>query len=353
MDCTDDIQQRLQQLLAVQQDVQIIAGNSKAFYGRKAGGELLSVADHSGIVEYDFRELVVTARAGTTLAELKTVLAENNQYLPFDPPSYADNATLGGTLACGFSGPSRPYAGSARDYVLGSKILNGRAELLTLGGQVMKNVAGYDLSRLMVGALGSLGIILQASLKVLPRPAVQHTLVLEMQAEQAIKEMNRVAGTQHPLNASAWFDGLLYLRFAGFEASVSKAASEIGGESLDDADTFWDALREHQHRFFATDKPLWRLSVPATTAVLDLPGRTFYDWGGAQRWFVPDTAVDASILFETAGHAGGHATLFRHGNHDAEVFQPLPDELMALHRKLRQSMDPQQLLNPGRMYAGF
>jgi glycolate oxidase FAD binding subunit len=353
MDQSEEIQQRLQQLLATKQAVHIVAGNSKAFYGRQAEGEVLSVAGHTGIVEYDFRELVVTARAGTTLAELRSVLAENNQYLPFDPPSYADNATLGGTLACGFSGPARPYAGSARDYVLGSKILNGRAELLTLGGQVMKNVAGYDLSRLMVGALGSLGIILQASLKVLPRPAVQQTLVLAMQAEQAITEMNRIAGTQLPLNASAWFDGLLYLRFAGFEASVSKAVSEIGGETLADADAFWDALREHRHSFFSSHKPLWRLSVPATTPVIDLPGQTFYDWGGAQRWFVADTDIDAASLFEIAGHAGGHATLFRHGDHDADVFQPLPDVLMALHRKLRQSLDPQQLLNPGRMYADF
>ncbi len=352
MDIATQLREQVHTALAQQQPLQITGGASKSFYGREPSGEVLHVAGHTGIVDYDFRELVITARAGTSLTELNAALAENNQCLPFEPPVFAETATLGGTLACGFSGPARPYAGSARDYVLGSQVLNGKAEMLTLGGQVMKNVAGYDLSRLMVGALGTLGVILQASLKVLPKPAVVQTTVLQLPVAQAIEQMNRLAGSNMPLSAAVWLDGKLYLRFSGFESSVSKALAQTGGEIIADDTQLWLSVREQTHTFFNSDQPLWRLSLPASTPELSLKGKTLYDWGGAQRWFLADTQQDVqpAAIFEAAALAGGHATLFRRGDRHGPRFQPLPPAMMAIHKRIKHSLDADGIFNPGRMY---
>ncbi len=354
MDISSELQQQVTEALDKDTKLAISAGHSKDFYGRQISGENISLASHSGIVEYDFRELVVTARAGTTLKELKQVLADNGQMLPFEPPSFADTATLGGTLACGFSGPRRPYLGSARDFLLGTKIINGKAEQLTFGGQVMKNVAGYDLSRLMVGAMGTLGILLQASLKVLPKPECDMTMVQEKTVAEAIEFMNQLAGQNIPLSASAYFNGQLFLRFSSFESAVKQSMEKVGGALFENDESFWRQLTEHQLDFFQTDKTLWRLSVPPATPVLNLDGDFFYEWGGAQRWFINhDSQADANTIHETVALAGGHASQFRYGNRQADVFQSLPEGLMKVHQNLKASMDPKGLFNPGRLYQAF
>jgi glycolate oxidase FAD binding subunit len=328
--------------------LQLVGSGSKAFYGRSTQGQPLPLAAHRGIVDYEPSELVITARAGTPLAEIEAALAERNQMLGFEPPHFGTDATLGGTLACGLSGPRRPYAGAARDFVLGMKIINGNGELLSFGGQVMKNVAGYDVSRLMVGALGTLGVLLEASLKVLPRPAEELTLAREAEADEAIRTMNEWAGRALPLSACA-YDGMrLYTRLSGASTALRATRLKLGGELIEDGGGFWMSVRELRHGFFSSDAQLWRLSVPPAAAAIDLPGQWFIDWGGAQRWLRSSAPADA--IRAAAVRAGGHATLFRGGDREV-VFQPLAAPLLAVQQRLKQCFDPHGILNPGRLYA--
>ncbi len=348
-DRTEGLREAVARAFADDTPLRIVGGDSKAFFGRRATGQALDVSGHRGTVAYEPSELVLTARAGTPLTEVETLLAGERQMLPFEPPHFGPGATLGGTIACGLSGPRRPYAGAARDFVLGVQVVNGRGEVLRFGGQVMKNVAGYDVSRLMVGALGTLGVLLEVSVKVLPAPAREVTLVLEADAPSAIETMNRLAGRPLPLTAACHAEGRLYLRLSGSESGVEAARSALGGETADGG--FWETLREQQLPFFAGEGPLWRLSVPPTTPPLDLPGPMLLDWGGAQRWSRTD-AGEARVR-QVAGSAGGHATLFRGGHRDADVFHPLAPSLAALHRRLKAAFDPAGVLNPGRLYAGL
>jgi len=348
-DRTADLQARVQQAIADRTPLQIIGGGTKAFYGRAPQGEPLSVAGHSGILSYEPTELVVTARSGTPLADVEAALAANGQMLAFEPPHFGAGATLGGCVASGLSGPRRPYGGAARDHVLGVRLLNGRGEILRFGGEVMKNVAGYDLSRLMVGALGTLGVLLEVSLKVLPKPPVEITLRQDGTAARAIEAVNRWAGQPLPISA-ALFDGeQLYLRLSGTESGVRAARSRIGGEPQADGDAFWQRLREHRHAFFESRLALWRLSVPPATPPLDLPGKSLLDWGGAQRWLLSD-APSAQIR-AAASAVGGHATLFRGGDRTGEVFHPLAPVIASLHQRLKAAFDPDGLFNRGRLYA--
>jgi glycolate oxidase FAD binding subunit len=295
--------------------------------------------------------LVITARGGTPLRELEATLAEKGQMLPFEPPHFGPRATLGGTIACGLSGPRRPYAGAARDFVLGTRVLNGRGEILRFGGEVMKNVAGYDVSRLMVGALGTLGIMLDVSLKVLPKPVEEITLAQPGTAAEALEIMNRWAGQPLPLSAGCFDGDRLYLRLSGAAAGVNAARALIGGDLVDDGPAFWDSLREHTHPFFRGAAPLWRLSVPPGAPPLPLSDETLYDWGGAQRWLETDETPDR--IREVAAQVSGHATLFRGGDRSGEVFHPLARPLEALHRNLKQAFDPHGIFNPGRMYRAW
>lgn len=354
MDISTDLQKKLAEAIDNGSKLTISGGHSKDFFGRQVSGEEFSLAGHTGVTEYDPRELVITTRAGTTLKELNQLLSGNGQMLPFEPPAFGDSATIGGTLACGFSGPRRPYMGSARDFVLGTKILNGKAEQLSFGGQVMKNVAGYDLSRLMVGAMGTLGVILQASMKVLPKPEVETTVVQDKQVDDAIQTMNRLAGQNIPLSASAFVDNKLYLRFSSVESSVREAIATVGGSELDEGAVFWQQLKEQQHDFFKTDRTLWRLSVPPATPEINLEGETLYEWGGGQRWFISNSdQADVQLVQETVALAGGHASQFRNGDRQADVFHSLPDDLMNLHKQLKNSLDPAGIFNPGRLYKAF
>lgn len=349
-DVTAQLQAQVRDALARAAPLSIVGGDTKTFLGRTAVGETLNIGGHRGIVHYQPTELVITARAGTPLTEIEAALDEHKQILAFEPPHFGDGATLGGTIACGLSGPRRAYAGSARDFVLGMKVINGRGEVLQFGGEVMKNVAGYDVSRLMTGAMGTLGVILEVSLKVLPRPSYELTLVQACTAAAAIAQMNRWAGRPLPVTATCFVDGMLYVRLAGAASAVESAHRQLGGETVDDAADFWEKVREQRHGFFADAAPLWRLSLPPATPALALAGDSLLEWGGALRWL--KTSADAAMVRQTAGAAGGHAWLFR-GDASDERFHPLPPALLAMQQRVKQAFDPKGIFNRGRMYAAL
>lgn len=362
-DISAQLQDRVLAALAAKTPLAIRAGGSKAFYGRRVTGDPLEVCGHRGIVHYAPTELVITARCGTPLAELEAVLAAQGQMLPFEPPHFsfppgqagdengagsAAQATLGGMLAAGLSGPRRPWAGAVRDALLGVKLLTGRGEILTFGGQVMKNVAGYDIARLTAGSLGCLGMILEASLKVLPRPAREVTLVQEADAHTALDRLTAWQGRPWPLSASLHDGRRLWLRLSGAQAGVQAALEALGGEVVEETD-LWTRVREQNLDFFRGDAPLWRLALPPASPMPDLPGAWLTEWGGAQRWLYSD--APAARIRAVAATAGGHATLFRGHAGREEVFQPLPPALMALHQRLKAAFDPAGILNPGALYA--
>jgi glycolate oxidase FAD binding subunit len=330
----------------------IRGGGSKDFYGGPLLGERLETGSYRGIVSYEPTELVITARAGTPLAEVETALAGNGQYLAFEPPAFGA-ATIGGVVAAGLSGPRRMASGALRDYVLGVRILDGEARLLRFGGEVMKNVAGYDASRLLAGSLGTLGLILDISLKVLPRPPAEATMRFELPAPQALAAVAGWAARPLSLAASAWQDGILMIRLAGAVAAVAAAQREIGGSTVPEAEArvFWEDLREQRLPFFTGEMPLWRLAVPPTAAMIDLPGPQLIEWHGGQRWWRGD--LPATTLRAAAAAAGGHATLFRGGDRSAGAFtQPAP-VLLDLHRRLKAAFDPRGVFNAQRLFPDF
>jgi glycolate oxidase FAD binding subunit len=324
-------------------------GGSKDFYGGEPRGEPVDMGAYAGVVAYEPRELAPTVRAGTSLAQVESLLAAERQMLAFEPPRFGTgNATIGGTVAAGLSGPRRPYAGAVRDFVLGTRIVNGKGEDLSFGGRVIKNVAGYDVSRLMAGALGTLGAITEVSFKVLPRPAAEVTLGYQIDEAEATRRVNAWAGTPLPVTATAWLAGRLLVRLAGAESAVRAARARMGGEEATDLPDFWPALRDHRVAFFSGDEPLWRVSVPQTTAPLDLGATPLVEWGGGIRW-VRGT-LDAARIRSEASRAGGHATLFRGGDKSVGVFQPLAPAILKIHRRLKAAFDPAGIFNPGRMY---
>jgi glycolate oxidase FAD binding subunit len=328
--------------------LRIRGGGSKNFYGNPATGEDFDVTAYRGIVDYEPTELVITARAGTPLAEIENTMREQGQMLGFEPPHFGGGATLGGCIAAGLSGPRRAAAGAARDFVLGLRLLDGRGTDLRFGGQVMKNVAGYDVSRLVTGSLGTLGVILEVSLKTLPRPPAELTLACEMPRGEAIGLMNAWAGQPLPVSATCHVEKRLYVRLSGAESAVKAAAKKIGGEEVPNAAEFWNGVRDHRDLFFTGDGPLWRLSLASTAPEPDLPGHQLVEWGGALRWLKSE--ADADHVRKAARQADGHATLFRGGKPGTAVFHPLPATLMKLHKRVKQAMDPAGILNPGRMY---
>jgi len=333
--------------------VRVRGGGTKDFYGQSFEGEPLETGGHAGIVAYEPTELVITVRGGTPIAEVEATLAERGQLLPFEPPHFGAGATIGGAVAAGLSGPRRQSAGAVRDFVLGVRILDGRGRDLSFGGRVMKNVAGYDVSRLMAGALGTLGVILEVSLKVLPIPVAETTLRLELPQDKAIETMNRWGGQPLPVSATAWTDGDLSVRLSGADAAVRAARVKIGGEAVDDAQAaaFWTGIRNHADPFFAGGDALWRVSVPSTAAALEIPGEQLIEWGGSLRWLV--TGADARVIRGLATKAGGHATLFRGGDKSVGVFEPLAEAVARIHANLKREFDPHGVLNRGRMYPGL
>ncbi len=330
--------------------LRIEGSGTKSFYGNPVVATPLDVSRHSGIVSYEPSELVITARAGTRLSEINARLAESRQMLGFEPPWFGGQATLGGTIACGLSGPRRPYAGSARDFVLGVSCISGKGEYLAFGGQVIKNVAGYDVSRLMVGALGALGVICEVSLKVLPQPEVETTRVLEFDKETARAQMVRICKLPLPLSGMSFWGGLLRIRLSGTENGVRAAEQTIGGETDETGVEYWHQLREHELNFFNRNQSLWRLSVPATAPVLGLGDDCLLDWGGALRWIYTDHAPQT--VFQTAKKMGGHATMFRPDNGWPNGrFSALDEPSKGIHMRLKSAFDPKGILNPGILYA--
>lgn len=326
----------------------IRGSGSKAFYGNPATGEVLDVTAYRGILSYEPTELVITARAGTPLAEIEAAMSDQGQMLGFEPPHFGAASTLGGCIAAGLSGPRRPYAGSARDFVLGVRLLDGRGTDLRFGGQVMKNVAGYDVSRLITGSLGTLGVILEVSLKALPLPPAEMTLCREQTQAEALTLMNEWAGKPLPITATCHVDGRLYVRLAGATPAVHSAAAKLGGETIADGAVFWQNIRDQRHAFFAGDAPLWRLSLQSTAPELGLPGTQLIEWGGALRWLRSDG--DAMSIRKAARSGDGHATRFRGGDARTGAFHPLPSSMLKLHKRIKLAMDPAGILNPGRMY---
>lgn len=361
--------ERVQSAAATGSPLRLRGGGSKDFYGQALTGEILDMSGHAGVISYEPSELVVTARAGTKLAELEALLAAHGQCLPFEPPHFQvdgarGEATVGGMVSAGLSGPARASVGGVRDFVLGAKLINGRAELLTFGGQVMKNVAGYDVSRLLVGAMGTLGVITEVSLKVLPMAPAEATLKFQLSQAEALERLNAWGGQPLPLSASCWVDDAgvptLYLRLRGAAAAVGTACRALGGERQDNAAVApdWTRCRDQQLPWFLAraERDLWRLSVPQTARVADLPEPPLIEWHGAQRW-VRAVPGDAPRLRKAAARAGGSATLFIANNAHlirAEGrFDSLKPPLDRIHRELKREFDPAGIFNRGRLYPDF
>lgn len=344
-----ELQYRIRQAVAAAEPLHVRGSGSKAFCLPSIPGTSLDVTGLRGIVDYQPTELVVTVQAGTPLAELQETLAAENQMLGFEPPAFAPAATVGGTVACGLSGPRRPFAGALRDFVLGVRCLNGQGDDLSFGGQVMKNVAGYDVARLMAGARGSLGVLLEISFKVLPCPPADATLCQALASDTAVETMNRLAAQPLPLSAAAYVDNRLYIRFSGAASAVETAVKNCASmQTVADGDTFWMRLREQQLDFFTKAETLWRLSLPATAATPAISGDWLIDWGGALRWLRTDAPADA--IHATAAAAGGYALLFKGGEHGQRLpFLPAP--LLKIHQRLKLAFDPAQVLNRGVLYT--
>jgi glycolate oxidase FAD binding subunit len=329
--------------------LQIVGGNSKSFYGNKLC-ELpkLSTTNFDGIIQYDPGELVIQVGAGTNLVEVTKVLESEGQMLAFEPPSFDGNATIGGVIASGLSGSRRPYAGSARDFVLGVDIIDGKAQHLSFGGQVMKNVAGYDVSRLLTASMGCLGLITEVSLKVLPKPAAERTQRIEIDRFSAHKLMRELQFSSALLSASAYFNEQLYVRFSGMETSVIKASKAFGGEQVNGI--IWSEIDNLQ--LFDIKDDLWRVSLlPGSKLFLKEAG--LIDWGGGQRWIVdPKNPVRETFL--DSGEAG-HITLVRLGSKscDQDRFQALSPYLLKIHQGLKAQFDPAGILNPYKIYKQF
>ena len=351
------IRDRIRAAAADGRPLRIQGRGTKDFYGEALAGDPLDVRALCGIVAYAPGELVVTARAGTPLAEIEDALAAHGQMLAFEPPHHGADSTLGGIVAAGFSGPRRPHAGAVRDFVLGVRVVDGTGEVLAFGGQVIKNVAGFDMSRMMTGALGTLGVLTEISLKCLPRPKVESTRVVDCSGADAIRLVNEWGGKPLPISATCFRDGRLWVRLSGAAAAIDAARTKIGGAEIDGA-AFWRDVRDQTLDYFAPAAQgaaaLWRLSVASTAPWTDLPGEPLMEWGGALRWVITREAGAGTALRAWAAQHGGHATLYRSRDKVAGgAFAPLSETMLGLHRRLKDVFDPKRILNPGRMYAAL
>lgn len=349
---TNDLTKDLQQQVIAAHDsgtaLAVVGGGTKRPWLGAYEGTTLCAAGHRGIVSYEPTELVMTARAGTPVAEISAVLADQNQLLAFEPPSFGAATTLGGVVACNHSGSRRPFAGAARDFVLGVRMINGKGEALRFGGEVMKNVAGYDVSRAMAGSFGTLGVLLDISLKVLPRPAAQLTIAREHGQQDAIRLMNQWAGQAYPITAAAFDGERVLLRLEGAQSAVRAAQRQLGGDAVADGPAFWQSLGNYSHGFFSGEGPLWRVSVAPAAPALQLAGKWLYDWCGGLRWYRGDARPED--IRAAAIKAGGHATCYR-GCAGVSRFQPLNPLVMQLHHRIKQAFDPKGIFNRGLLYA--
>jgi glycolate oxidase FAD binding subunit len=361
MQTISELIERVRAASASRTPLLIHGGGSKDFYGNPTSGERLDTRGLHGIVEYEPTELVVTVLSGTPLAELEAALDQRGQMLAFEPPRFAPGGTVGGMVAAGLSGPRRaafgPFGGGLRDFILGASLIDGRGNLLRFGGTVMKNVAGYDMARALAGSLGILGVLVDASIKVLPRPAAERTLRLALEHEHALRMMNEWAALPLPISATAWNDGVLHVRLSGAQAAVQAASALLGGDVLDPthALAWWEGLRDQRIGFFRggdpVTQPLWRLSLPSTAPMLSTAGDQLIEWSGALRWL--RSSEPPARVRQLAAQHGGHATLFRGGDRaarEAGAFTPLTPPLAAIHQRLKAQFDPTGIFNRGRMY---
>ncbi|MBC3881301.1 glycolate oxidase subunit GlcE [Undibacterium sp. LX40W] len=339
----EQYQAQIQHAIDNKSKLRIVGGDTKSWYGnvhREPEAETLHTTLYRGVIEYEPSELFIRVRGGTPLSEVQQLLAQHGQMFAFEPPSFGESATIGGMVASGLSGPRRAYAAAVKDHVLGVTMLNGRAEMLRFGSKVIKNVAGYDASRLMVGALGSLGLLLDVTLKVVPKPQAESNLVFAMSEVDALQKLNQWAGQPLPVSASCYHAGRLTVRLSGAAAAVQAAEQRLGGQIIRDDIDFWISVREQRHHFFIPDPDLclWRLSLPSSAPALSLRGKSMIEWGGAQRWLW--THEDVSKVRDMARHLGGHATMFRYALSDTEVFTPLPQAIAKIEEGIRLAFDP-------------
>jgi len=332
-----------------QQALNIQGGNSKLFYGNEINAEIVSTKNLNGIIEYQPSELYITAYAGTPLTVIEHSLAEHNQMLSFEPPLYTVNATLGGTVACGLSGPRRPYADAIRDCILGTNIINGKGEYLVFGGKVMKNVAGYDVSRLMCGAFGTLGIITQVSIKVLPQVKQEITLSFEFTEQEAIKQIQQWLSELIPISATYHENNQLWIRLSGLDNTLNKIQERIGGEKIDSNERFWESVKNHRTNFFIDDTPLYRCIVPINSPTFTIQGKTSFEWNGGLRWIKSNEPFENII--QQCETFRGHASLYRSSSKPVDFMHPMSDHLKKLHLNLKRAFDPAGILNPRRMYS--
>lgn len=386
-DISESLQKQVKNAISAKKPLCIQGGKSKLFFGNRFSAQLLDLSQHTGIVSYEPTELCITVRAGTKLSELEALLAEHNQILPFEPPHYphpledgsnstADTATIGGAIATGISGPRRAYTGSARDAILGVEIINGDGDIVSFGGQVMKNVAGYDLSRLMVRSQGTLGIILSISIKLLPKPANDLTLSFSASQDTALLFFQALRVQQLPVTASVWYDDKVSLRLSASELILKTSHKRLNtllaekfpllkpAEKEVNSSLFWQDIRDHTHPFFTqTDKPVWRLSLPPATKSMtqiddalaqtqDKPEPSqLIEWGGAQRWI--RSRSPANIIHSIAQSHGGYASFFYQKREEDQTFPELAPELFKIHQQLKNKMDPHGIFNPNKMYKGL
>ncbi len=352
------LQQQVQSSIDLRSPLVIRGGGSKSFYGRASAetSNILEMRHHVGVTDYDPSELAITVRAGTRLEDLEALLESKQQILAFEPPQFAPNSTIGGVVAAGISGPRRAFSGSIRDAILGVDMINGDGKIVHFGGQVMKNVAGYDMSRLMVRSMGTLGVILSVSLRVLPKPEKEITVVIDASQEESLAYYKQWRMQHLPLTATVWYDDKLTVRLSGTDITLGVAMQYFeslpAAVLLDNATMFWQSIRHHQHPFFSeVTKPLWRLSLPASAPVVArFEGNLLTEWSGGQRWV--SSNAPANIIRSVAGRHGGYATLFTGQKLLPEVppFPILAPELFALHKSLKRKLDPQGIFNPGRLY---
>jgi glycolate oxidase FAD binding subunit len=355
-DRTRSLQDQVRAAVEAGTPLTIRGGDTKRFLGRQcppASATTIDMRPHAGIVHYDPSELVLTARCGTPLEEVELALAARGQMLPCEPPHFGVGATFGGMVAAGLSGPRRPWSGAVRDFVLGCRIIDGRARAMRFGGEVIKNVAGYDVSRLLTGSFGCLALLTEVSMKVLPKPLHQCTLRIDIDVGEALRRLAGWAREPLPITAACHDGSALHVRLEGGHGSVEAGAARLGGRRLDS--DFWVDLREHRLPFFDGARPLWRLSLPAASAPLPIAGELMVDWAGAQHWLKTD--ADAAAVREAAARAGGSAIAYRRregpdAGNDAPFHAP-SEPLLALHRRLKGHFDPRGLFNPGRLYSSL
>ena len=349
MNAPAELLEQVRAAVAKQRPLCVIGGNSKKHIGREQAGDPVDMSSWAGVVDYQPEELVITVRAGTTVSGLQKVLAEENQVLASEPPEFGGKATVGGTLACNLSGPSRPWQGSIRDHVLGVRIINGKAEHLRFGGEVMKNVAGYDVSRLMAGAMGTLGILTEVTLKVAPRPEATVTVRRPVGASEALRAMNDLCRTPLPVSGACWHDGDMYVRLAGPASAVAAAANRIDGSSLPDDRELWSGLREMSLPFFADAGDLWCVSLRSTRDHFMPDANWLFDWRGARRWLA--AGGDRDTLDRHVQEAGGELWHVRGAKNGAEVFPGRSEAYRTMLLRLKQALDPGGIFNPGRLYS--